>query len=92
MDPLQNNNRRFIYFYFNRSEPEKVRQAVPIHVQYWKKASLKGYTGGPFSDRTGGLISFFASSFEEAAEIILKDPFILEDLVAEKWIKEWIVE
>jgi uncharacterized protein YciI len=92
MDPLQNNNRRFIYFYFNRSEPEKVRQLVPIHVQYWITAGLRGYMGGPFSDRAGGLISFFALSLEEATEIILKDPFILEDLVAEKWIKEWIVE
>jgi uncharacterized protein YciI len=92
MDAPQNNNRHFIYFYLNRSEPEKVRQVVPNHVQYWKTAGLKGYTGGPFSDRTGGLISFFASSFEEATEIILKDPFILEDLVSEKWIKEWIVE
>ena len=92
MDPLQNNNRRFIYFYFNRSEPEKVRQAVPIHVEYWKTANIQGYMGGPFADRSGGLISFFASSLDEATEIILKDPFILEDLVAEKWIKEWIAE
>ena len=92
MNNTPNEDRRFIYFYFNRNEPEKIRQIVPAHVQYWKDANLKGYMGGPFADRTGGLISFAASSLEEATETILKDPFVLEDLIAEKWIKEWIVE
>jgi uncharacterized protein YciI len=92
MDKSQNNDKRYVYFYFNRTEPEKIRQVVPSHVQYWKTADLKEYRGGPFGDRTGGLISFIASSLEEATEIILQDPFILEDLIAEKWIKEWIVE
>jgi uncharacterized protein YciI len=92
MDNIQNNGRRFVYFYFNRTEPERIRQAVPAHVQYWKTANLQEYMGGPFADRTGGLISFVASNLEEATEIILRDPFILEDLIAEKWIKEWILE
>ena len=92
MDNSQNSDRRFTYFYFNRNEPEKLRQVVPTHIQYWQTANLKGYMGGPFSDRTGGLISFAASSLEEATAIVLQDPFILENLIAEKWIKEWIIE
>lgn len=92
MDNTQNSHRRFVYFYFNRNEPEKIRQVVPAHVKYWKAVNLQGYMGGPFSDRTGGLISFVASSLEEAAEIIRQDPFVLEDLIEQKWIKEWIVE
>lgn len=92
MNDTQNNDKRFVYFYFNRNETEKIRQVVPAHVRYWKTANVKEYMGGPFGDRTGGLISFVASSYEEATEIILKDPFVLEDLVAEKWIKEWLVE
>jgi len=92
MDNTQNNDRRFVYFYFNRTEPEKIRQAVPAHVQYWETANLQGYMGGPFADRTGGLISFVASNLEDATKIILRDPFILENLIAEKWIKEWILE
>lgn len=92
MDHSQNNKRRFLYFYFNRNEPEKIRQVVPAHVEFWKEANLKEYMGGPFSDRTGGLISFSASSIEEATKIILQDPFVLENLIAEKWIKEWIIE
>ena len=92
MNGIQNNDRRFIYFYFNRNDPEKIRQVVPAHVEYWKTANIQDYMGGPFADRTGGSISFIASSLEAATTIILQDPFILEDLMAEKWIKEWIVE
>lgn len=90
MDANSKNDRQFIYFYFNRNEPEKIGQVVPIHVQYWKAANLKGHTGGPFGDRSGGLISFSAASLEQATEIILQDPFIQEDLIEQKWIKEWI--
>lgn len=92
MDNAQNNDRRFLYFYFNRNEPEKLGHVIPAHVQYWKDANLRGYLGGPFADRTGGLISFVASSLEEATKIILQDPFVRHDLIGEKWIKEWIVE
>jgi len=86
------NGKRFVYFYFNRNEPEKIRQVVPAHVGYWKSANMKGYMGGPFGDRTGGLISFFAPSLQEAMEIILQDSFILEGLIEQKWIKEWVLE
>ena len=92
MNNSQNNERCFVFFYFNRNEPEKIRQVVPAHVGYWKTANLKEYMGGPFGDRTGGLISFVAPNLQEAMEIILQDPFILEDLIEQKWIKEWIPE
>jgi len=88
----QSDQKRFVYFYFNRDEPEKIREIVPIHVEYWKTANVKEYRGGPFGDRTGGLITFTAASFQEAAEIISQDPFVMEDLIAQKWIKEWILE
>jgi uncharacterized protein YciI len=92
MDSTQNSERRFLYFYFHRNEPEKISQAVPAHVQYWKAVNLKGYVGGPFADHTGGLISFVASNPEEAEEIVRQDPFVREDLIDQKWIKEWIPE
>jgi uncharacterized protein YciI len=92
MDNFSREDRRSLYFYFNRNEPEKLRQAVPQHVHYWQAANLKGYMGGPFADRTGGLISFVASSLAEAEAVIRQDPFILENLIDRKWIKEWIVE
>jgi uncharacterized protein len=87
-----NDAKHFVYFYFNSFEPEKVRQVVPAHVQYWHTAGLDGYRGGPFSDRTGGLITFSASSLEEATEIIQRDPFVQEGLIDQNWIKEWLAE
>jgi uncharacterized protein YciI len=89
---VNTNNRRFIYFYFHRTEPEKIREVVPAHVQYWRTADLKSYSGGPFADHSGGLISFAAQNLEEAREIIYQDPFIQEDLIEQMWIKEWIPE
>jgi uncharacterized protein YciI len=92
MNDTQANDRRFLYFYFNRDDPEKIRHIVPAHVEYWQSTSIKGYTGGPFADRTGGLISFVASSLEDAEEIIRRDPFVLRDLIEQRWIKEWLLE
>jgi hypothetical protein len=92
MDVNSNNNKRFIYFYFNRNEPEKIRKVIPAHVQYRITADLKSYSGGPFADRSGGLILFAAQNLEEATEIILRDPFLQENLIEQKWIKEWMPE
>jgi hypothetical protein len=78
------NGKRFVYFYFNRNEPEKIKQVVSAHDQYWKSANVKGCVGGPFGDKTSELISFFVPGFPHATEIILQDPFIREDLVEQK--------
>ena len=83
---------RFTYFYFMKKTPGKIQSVVPLHVEYWKGRNLQGYMGGPFADRSGGLITFEAESMAEAAGIILNDPFVLEDLLEDKWIKEWLVE
>lgn len=45
---------RFIHFYFNKQEPDKIRVIVPSHIEYWNNHDLKGYLGGPFTDRSGG--------------------------------------
>ncbi len=84
--------KQFVVFYFMKKEPEKIQKVVPLHVEYWKKRNLKKYKGGPFSDRSGGLITFEAENIEEATKIIMNDPFVLENLIGNKWIKEWIVE
>lgn len=76
--------KRFIYFYFNRRTPQRIREVVPAHVCYWQMAQV--------ADRTGGLISFAAQDLQQATGIILQDPFVVEDLIDEKWIKEWIPE
>ncbi len=84
--------KQFVVFYFMKKEPEKIQKVVPSHVEYWKKRNLKKYRGGPFTDRSGGLITFEAENIEEATKIIMNDPFVLEDLIGNKWMKEWIVE
>ena len=84
--------KRFAFFYFMKKEPEKIRAAVPLHIEYWHNLKLNKYLGGPFADRTGGMITFEAESIEEAAKITDNDPFVLQNLLESKWIKEWVVE
>jgi len=84
--------KQFAYFYLMRQEPDKIQSVVPLHVVYWKKSNLSGYMGGPFADKSGGLITFKAESVAEATHIITADPFVTEDLLEERWIKEWLVE
>jgi uncharacterized protein YciI len=87
----KNTEKRFVYFYFMKKEPARIQSVVPAHVTYWRERNLKGYLGGPFADRSGGLITFETESLEEATSIIMNDPFVLEDLIENKWIKEWIL-
>ena len=77
--------KRYAYFYFMKREPAKIQATVPAHV-------LEGYQGGPFADRSGGLIIFGADNIEEATGVIADEPFVMENLLEEKWIKEWMVE
>jgi hypothetical protein len=37
-----------------------VREVAPKHAAYWHELRLPEYVGGPFADRSGGLISFEA--------------------------------
>ena len=84
--------KRFVYFYFTKRKIEELTALAPKHVEYWKQAALPGYMGGPFSDRTGGMISFEAEDLDKAEAIVDGDPFVIEELVEFKWIKEWVLE
>jgi uncharacterized protein YciI len=84
--------KRFLYFYLMRNRPEAIRQLVPSHVQYWHSRDLPDYMGGPFADRTGGLIAFAAASLDDAQQIIMHDPFVAGQLIEQSWIKEWLIE
>ncbi len=48
------------------------------------------YSGGPFSDRSGGLILFEAENMEAATELAMNDPFIVREAIETNWIKEWV--
>lgn len=84
--------KRFVFLYLMKNKPDRIRETVPSHINYWKTNKLEKYLGGPFADRTGGLISFEAASLDKATELIEKDPFITHDLIETKWIKEWMPE
>jgi uncharacterized protein YciI len=84
--------RQFAFFYLMRDDAPGIREAVPEHVAYWKGARLDGYRGGPFADRSGGLITFRAADLEEASAIVGRDPFVRRGLLRERWTKEWLPE
>lgn len=80
---------RFAYFYFMKGEPEDIRHLAPKHAAYWRGRALEGYEGGPFSDRTGGLITFEAQDRGLAAGLVASDPFQLGGVIGDSWLKEW---
>jgi uncharacterized protein YciI len=81
---------RFLYFYLMREAPDRVRATAPEHAAYWRELQLRGYLGGPFADRSGGLITFEAESGAAAEALVANDPFLREDLLERHWVKEWL--
>jgi len=83
---------RFAYIYLMQDDPDAIRVAVPEHVSYWRGRRLAGYLGGPFEDRTGGLITFETDQPGEADGTVADDPFVREGLLSAYWVKEWTPE
>lgn len=83
---------RFAYFYSMTGETERVAAAAAQHAAYWRGLGLGRHLGGPFGDRSGGLITFEAGSGEEAAELVSHDPFVRQGLLRSRCIKAWNVE
>ena len=53
---------RILYFYLMSDALDRVRAVAPGHAAYWRDLGLGHYLGGPFADRSGGLITFEAGS------------------------------
>ena len=83
---------RFVHACAMKPEPDRVRAIAPRHAAYWHGLELRGYLGGPFDDRSGGLINFEADSREEAERLIAADPFVREQLLASSSIERWLVD
>jgi uncharacterized protein YciI len=83
---------RVSYLYFMKDEPDRVREVAPEHASYWRGLGLPKYLGGPFADRSGGVITFEAGTGEEATELVANDPFVRDGLLQRRWVKEWQVE
>jgi uncharacterized protein YciI len=84
--------KQFVFFYLMKNNPEKIRDTVPEHIRYWENSKPINYSGGPFSDRSGGLILFEAEGIEKATKLTMNDPFVVQDIIESKWVKEWIRE
>ncbi len=83
---------RIAYFYFMKNDPARVQTIAPRHHQYWKHRELSEFLGGPFADRSGGLITFEAEGIGQARQLVENDPFVLEDLLENCWVKEWAAD
>ena len=85
-------DKRFVYIYFMKRMSDAIREIAPRHVEYWKSRKLDGYMGGPFADRSGGVITFETASIAEAEELAQSDPFVVNGLIDSRWVKEWTPE
>jgi uncharacterized protein YciI len=75
-----------------QDDPDRVRAIAPSHVSHWRELGLNGYLGGPFEDRTGGLITFQADDDQQAQRAVDTDPFVQEGLLKAHWFKQWSPE
>lgn len=82
----------FVFKYMMVDNPEKIKAKVPLHIEYWKNQNFEYYKGGPFVDRSGGLITFSATTIDEAKRIVSKDPFMAGNVLDHYMIKEWLPE
>jgi uncharacterized protein YciI len=83
---------RILFFYLMSDAPDRVRSVAPRHAAYWREFGLDHYLGGPFADRSGGLITFEADSISEAEQLVANDPFVREDLLERRWVKAWAID
>ncbi|HEU4514545.1 MAG TPA: hypothetical protein VFR87_15670 [Nocardioidaceae bacterium] len=81
-----------MFFYLMTDDPDPVREAASRHAAYWQDLALPGYLGGPFADRSGGLITFEADTLGQADGLVHGDPFLHDRLVADWWLKQWLAE
>ena len=80
----------FVFFYLmNERQSKSIAETASEHAKYWQNQNPLNYKGGPFSDFTGGLITFQAENQGEAEKLISDDPFVIKELLKNRWIKEW---
>lgn len=83
---------RMVYFYFKKNVPQQIAALAPEHAAYWQVQGLAHYSGGPFEDRSGGLITFSVDNLDHAQQPVRDDPFIKAGVLEQHWIKVWKTE
>ena len=81
--------KKFVFFFYNK-QFEKIGKTVPFHIEYWNNQNFDYFEGGPFADRMSGMIIFTADNHTQAKETIKRDPFMIEKLISEYHLKEWM--
>jgi uncharacterized protein YciI len=84
--------KQFVFFYLMKGEAAKIGAIVPAHIDYWAVNSSANPTGGPFADRSGGMILFETATVHGAEQLAHNDPFVIERVIEALWIKEWMPE
>jgi uncharacterized protein YciI len=79
--------KQYIFFYFISASAEAIKKSAPNHAKYWAD---KLVMGGPFADFSGGFVIFEASSIEDAKQIANADPFVLDGIISDSVLKEWL--
>ena len=75
---------QFLYFYImDSTKADKIKEIAKSHAAYWHSINPDSYKGGPFSDKSGGLITFKSNSYIDAKKLNLNHVF------DKKWFKEW---
>lgn len=80
----------YVYCYNMDGSPEAIGAAIPEHIEYWNAKGLEGYQGGPFADRSGGMIIFEAHDEATAKRLVAGDPFVVQAVVGDSWLKQWM--
>jgi uncharacterized protein YciI len=81
---------RFVYCYLMKGPQEQIIEAAPQHAAYWRSLDLTGYAGGPFEDRSGGLIIFETPGRAQAEQLVAGDPFRRRGLIHDWWLRVWL--
>ena len=72
-----------------QDDRDRVAATVAGHVRHWMQLGLPDYVGGPFADRTGGLITGMTYDNQQAQRAVDADPFVREGLLKAHWLKQW---
>ncbi|MFD2044817.1 YciI family protein [Ornithinibacillus salinisoli] len=81
---------KYFAVFLPMKDEEKSKQYRQEHLDYLQEKSEEGtvFAKGRFTDGTGGLVIFLASSFADVEELVNKDPYIVHGARGYK-IHEW---
>ena len=83
---------RALYFYLRKAALDRVLAVAPAQAAYRNGMGLGDFLGGPFGDRSGGLITFEVASVAEAERLVTRDSFVQEHLLKHRSLEQWLID